>query len=477
MAEGKYQLLIDGELVDGAAGTFECINPATGKVLANVPNADQVQTDAAVAAAKRSFPAWAATPFEKRKDVIRAVKARLQEHADEIIRLVVQEQGKPMVMAKGEFGMIMENLDQNANLEIPVDVYSETETHRVEVRRKPIGVVVGITPWNFPLFCSVQKWAPAIALGNTFVHKPSPFTPLSALFIAKLVSDVIPKGVFNVVAGSDKAAFNVGAYLTAHPDVNKVSFTGSGPTGKKIMHNCANDVKRVTLELGGNDAAIIREDVNVDEVAPKVLMGGMLNTGQICCAIKRVYVHQSIYDRFVEKIAEAAKDLDTKTGDGFAEGMVLGPLNNSMQYNRVIELVEDAKKHGAIVHSGGAPRGGDGYFYPPTILSNVQEGVRIVDEEQFGPVLPIMKYSDDEEALRRANATEYGLGGSVWSSDVDKANELGDRLVTGTVWINDHLTETGAPFGGFKQSGLGRELGKADIATFTEMQTIRLAKK
>jgi len=296
------------------------------------------------------------------------------------------------------------------------------------------------------------------------------------LYIGEILKDVFPPGVFNVVSGSDhcQAPFNVGAHLSKHPKVSKVSFTGSIATGKKIFHCAADDVKRITLELGGNDAAILLEDCNIDEVAPRVFANAMFNTGQTCCAIKRVFVHEKIYDAFVQKLAECARQ--AKIGEGFEAGVQYGPLNNKMQFDRVKELVDDAKQHGANILTGGAPLDRPGYFYPPTIITNVTEGVRVVDEEQFGPVIPVIPFHDVEEAIHRANNTNYGLGGSVWSSNVAKANELVDRLAAGTVWVNDHIAATGAPFGGFKHSGLGREMGKEDISAYTEVQTVRLAK-
>jgi acyl-CoA reductase-like NAD-dependent aldehyde dehydrogenase len=285
---------------------------------------------------------------------------------------------------------------------------------------------------------------------------------------------VFPPGVLNVITGSDQNAFNVGAYLSKHPLVNKISFTGSLNTGRKIYQTAACDIKRITLELGGNDPAIILPDSNVDEVAPKIFASAMINTGQVCVAVKRVFVHESQHDQLVEKLAECARS--AKVGDGLEEGVQYGPLNNKMQFDRINELVNDAKQNGGKIVAGGAPLDRPGYFYAPTIISNVKEGVRIVDEEQFGPVLPIITYQSVEEAVQRANNTEFGLGGSVWGSDVNKANELASQILSGTVWVNDHLTFTGGPFGGFRQSGLGREYGKEDISAYTELQVIKLAK-
>jgi acyl-CoA reductase-like NAD-dependent aldehyde dehydrogenase len=470
-----FSLLIAGKVVPGAVGTYDVINPATGGVLAQAAQADQAQVDAAVDAAYEAFPAWGAPAnLPARQEAARRAAAALAEHEMVLARLLTSEQGKPIHMAIGEVKWATNIFLESANLVPPVEVYSETEKWRVEVRRKPIGVVAGITPWNFPVLTFIAKFAPAVVLGNPFVVKPSPFTPLTTLYIGEILKDVFPPGVFNVVSGSDQAPFNVGAYLTKHPKVSKVSFTGSIATGKKIFHGAADDIKRITLELGGNDAAILLEDCNVDEVAPRVFANAMFNSGQTCVAIKRVFVHDKIYDKFVQKLAECARQ--AKLGEGFEAGVQYGPLNNKMQFDRVKELVEDAKHHGANILTGGAPLDRPGYFYPPTVISDVAEGVRIVDEEQFGPVIPVIRYHDVEDAIHRANNTQYGLGGSVWSSNTERANELVDRIAAGTVWVNDHIAATGAPFGGFKHSGLGREMGKEDITAYTEIQTVRLAK-
>ncbi|KAL7526651.1 hypothetical protein ACHAWF_001860 [Thalassiosira exigua] len=397
-------------------------------------------------------------------------------NADELARLLVSEQGKPLAAAREELAGVSFLLKKACEIETKPEVYSETAERRVEVRRVPIGVVACITPWNFPLFCSVQKWAPAIVLGNSVVHKPSPFTPLTGLRLAELINDndCFPPGVFNCISGDDQAGFNVGAFLTDSPKVAKVSFTGSVATGKRIMAACADDMKRITLELGGNDAAIVRSDVNVKEMAPKIFAGAFANSGQVCCALKRCFVHESIFDEFKSELIKCASN--AKFGDGMSEGVEYGPLNNKMQLDKVSAYVEDARSQGCDILCGGKARDGRGFFYEPTIVSGIKEGVNLFDEEQFGPVLPITPYADDDEAVRRANDSDMGLGGSVWSSDPSAAADLAAKLEAGTVWVNQHGDLTGAPFGGFKQSGIGRELGLADITAFTESQTLSLAK-
>jgi len=479
----EFKHLINGKVVAGA-GSFGVINPSTGKVFAQAPHASKEQVDEAIAAAKNAFPTWRSLSITERKAAIGKIQKILKANAETISKLLTMEQGKPIAKAKGEvYGSFDSILTKAMNETLPVEVYKDTPKVRIEVRRVPIGVVACICPWNYPIWCTLQKWAPALVYGNTIIVKPSPFTPLTTMMIGELIKDCLPPGVMNVIAGDDKSYFNVGAYLSQHKDIAKVSFTGSGPTGKKIMSSCAKDVRRVTLEMGGNDPAIVREDVDIATTAQKVFNGAFENTGQICCAIKRCYVHQSIFPEFVDEVVKCANK--AVVGDGFAKGVAYGPLCNEMQYRKVIELVEDARKNGAKIHCGGKPmaereivggQGTGGYFYKPTIITGVKEGSRIVDEEQFGPVLPIMPYQNDEEAIERANSSHYGLGGSVWTKDIAMGNKLAERVLSGTVWVNDHLAVTAAPFGGFRESGIGREGGKADLSTFTELQTLQLAK-
>lgn len=480
-----YKHLIGGSLVAGAS-TFDVVNPATGKVMAQAPHASKDQTDAAVAAAKKAFPEWAVLDIEKRRECLEKAVKILTENLDKIAKLLVEEQGKPLEHAKGEtmgaIGLIKDAIKET----IPVDVYKDTDEFRVEVRRKPVGVVACICPWNFPLYCSICKWAPATVFGNTCVVKPSPFTPLTTMLIGDLIKDCFPAGVLNFVSGDDKAAFNVGSHLSSHNTVDKVTFTGSVPTGKKIMTSCAEDVKRITLEMGGNDACIIRGDMDPAEAAKGVFGGAFSNTGQICCAIKRAYVHESIYDKFKQEIVKCAKESVKVHGNGMTTGVQFGPINNKMQFDKVCKFVEDAKEDGGEILCGGRPlkatevQGGNsgeaGFFYAPTIVSGLKDTDRLVKDEQFGPVLPILPYKDDDEAIKRANDSPYGLGGSVWSKDIAKANKMASKILSGTVWVNKHLAITGGPFGGFKQSGLGREFGKCNLEAFTECQTLMLAK-
>ena len=343
---------------------------------------------------------------------------------------------------------------------------------RVEVRRKPYGIVGAITPWNFPLLLGIWKIAPALLAGNTIVVKPSPFTPLSTLKLGEILRDVVPAGVLNTISGGDQ----LGAWVSEHPAVRKISFTGSVATGKKVSIAAAPDLKRVTLELGGNDAAIVLGDVDPKQVAPKLFWGAFENCGQVCSAIKRLYVDEAIYAPLVEEMAKIARDV--KVGNGLEQGVQLGPVNNRPQFQRVCELVEDAKKHGAKFVTGGARTGDRGYFFQPTLVTGISDGVRLVDEEQFGPALPIMPFRRVEDAIERANATHFGLSGSVSSRDVARATEIVSELECGfIVGVNQHLAiRPDAPFGGCKWSGIGYENGPWGLAAFTELQTINVVK-
>jgi acyl-CoA reductase-like NAD-dependent aldehyde dehydrogenase len=361
--------------------------------------------------------------------------------------------------------------DYTASLELPVEVVQDDEEARVEVHRRPLGVVGAITPWNFPIILGVWKIAPALLAGNTIVIKPSPFTPLATLALGETLRDVLPPGVLNVVSGGD----DLGAWITQHPAVRKISFTGSTATGKRVAAAAAPDLKRLTLELGGNDAAIVLPDVDPAEIAEKVFWGAFENTGQVCSAIKRVFVHEDRYDAMLAELGRRASEV--VVGDGLDASTQLGPLNNAPQFERVSELVAEAVQGGARVVTGGGPRKGDGYFFEPTILGDVAEGLRIVDEEQFGPALPVLTYRDVDEAVERANDTMYGLSGSVWSGDVRRAAEIASHLECGTAWVNQHLQIVPhAPFGGAKWSGLGVENGHWGLYGFTETQTLNIAK-
>ena len=464
-----YNLLIDGKMVPGDL-EMPVLNPATEEVVAQCPRATKGQLDKAVAAAKAAFPAWAATPIEERRKYIVKMADVIEANAGELARILTSEQGKPLADATGEVMGMAGFFRYLGSLDLKMKVIEESDGRRVEAFRRPLGVVGAIIPWNYPLLILGFKLPPALLAGNTLVVKPAPTTPLSTLKFAELVSGILPKGVLNVIADAN----DLGGEMTKHPDIRKISFTGSTATGQKVMASAAETLKRITLELGGNDAGIVLDDVDPKKVAPGIFEGAFQNSGQVCLAIKRLYVHESVYDEICEELVNIAKN--TVVDDGAKQGTKLGPLQNKMQYEKVKGFLEDAHKNGKIV-AGGKVMDRPGYFIEPTIVRDIQEGSRLVDEEQFGPVLPLIKYSDSEDVIRRANGTNYGLGASVWSSDIDRAHKVAERIEAGTVWINKHLDMAPhIPFGGAKQSGIGVEFAEEGLAEFTQLQIINAAR-
>ncbi|QKG18547.1 aldehyde dehydrogenase family protein [Actinomadura verrucosospora] len=465
----NFAMTIDGAAVDAPA-TFGVINPATGEVAERAPDASREQLDTAMAAAQSAYAEWRRDESARRKALLAAADVMFAR-SEEIGRILTLEQGKPLGDATMEVVGAGVWLKYFAELDLPREVIQDDDNAVVEVVRRPMGVVAAITPWNYPLLLAVWKIAPALLAGNTMVLKPSPFTPLSSLKLGEVLREVLPPGVLNVVTGGDE----LGAWMTGHDVPRKISFTGSVATGKRVAAAAAPDLKRVTLELGGNDPAILLDDADPAAVAPKLFGGAFQNNGQVCSAIKRVYVPEALYGDVVDALAEQAKA--AKVGNGLEEGVQYGPINNKPQYERVSELVADALAGGARAAAGGKPIDGPGYFFEPTILADIADGARIVDEEQFGPALPIIKYTDLDEALARANGTHFGLSGSVWSADADRAADVAGRLECGTAWVNTHLAlAPHQPFGGFKWSGVGVENGPWGLYGFTEMQVIHRSK-
>ena len=450
--------------------TFGVINPATGDVWDQAPACTREQLDAAMQAAADAFTDWR-RDAPGRRLLLDACADAITQHAEELALLLTREQGKPLARASGEVASAAKWLRYTATLEIPVEVVLDDERVRVEVHRRPHGVVAAITPWNYPVSLAVWKIAPALLAGNTIVLKPSPFTPLATLRLGDILRHVLPAGVLNVVSGGDA----LGAWMTSHPAVRKISFTGSVATGKRVAAAAATDLKRVTLELGGNDPAIVLPDVDVARTARRLFWGAFENCGQVCSAIKRVYVPEPLYEPMLAHLGEIARGV--KVGDGLDEESQLGPINNRPQFERVQELVEDARRSGARLVAGGQRLGDRGYFYAPTIVADLHDGARLVDEEQFGPVLPVVSYTEVGEAVEHANATHFGLSGSVWSGDTARAEAVARQLDCGTAWVNQHLNVVpNAPFGGAKWSGIGVENGPWGLLGFTEIQTINVAK-
>lgn len=459
-------MVINGRKVDGDA-CLEVLNPATEKVIAMVPDATRAQLDEAVAAAKGAFPEWSALSMDQRRQKILAIADRMREYKSELSRIFTAEQGRPYGGAEWEVDTCVQWCHGVAQFDLPVEVIEDSETRRVEVRHTPIGVVGAIAPWNAPLLMAIWKMTPALLAGNTMVLKPSPYTPLTTLRLGELLLDILPPGVLNIVTGGNE----LGQWITDHPDIGKVSFTGSTATGKRVMESAAKTLKRVTLELGGNDAAIVLPDVDPKAVAPALFWGAFFNSAQVCVAIKRLYIHSSIYDAVAQELVEIAKTV--MIGDGSQQGVALGPVQNKMQYEKVKELLHHARAQGQKFLIGGEVSDTPGYFIPISIVDNPPEDARVVTEEAFGPVLPLLKYDDLDDVIARANDSESGLGGSVWSNDVDKAREIGQRLQTGTVWINEMFAFLpNAPFGGHKQSGVGVEHGMEGLLEFTNTQTM-----
>jgi acyl-CoA reductase-like NAD-dependent aldehyde dehydrogenase len=465
-----FKMLINGKLVAGDH-KLKVLNPATEETFAIVARASQDQAGEAIAAAKAAFPAWSKTPIEKRQAAVAKIADVLRDNAAELARLLTAEQGKPLPEAQGEVAWTEGYLRHYATLSLETKVVQDDATARVEVHRKPLGVVVGIVAWNFPLVLAAWKIGPALVAGNTIVLKPAPTTPVATLRLGELIKDVVPPGVVNIITDEN----DLGAYLTSHPDVAKVSFTGSTATGKKIMKAGADTLKRLTLELGGNDVAIVLDDVNVKEIAPKIFDAAMLNCGQVCMAAKRIYVQDSIYDEMVAAMTAIAKDV--VVDDGSKQGTRVGPLQNKSQFEKIKDLIDSARKEGGTV-IGGETGGRAGYFIKPAIVANVKEGNRIVDEEQFGPVIPLIRFKTDAEIAARANASPYGLGGSVWSSNFERARKIAEDIDAGTVWINQHITiGPHIPMAGAKQSGIGVEQGLEGLAEFTQVRVLNMMKQ
>jgi len=463
--ERTFKLLINGEAVDGAS-QFDVINPATAQPFAQCPKADAGQLNAAVAAAKAAFPGWAATPIEERAALVEAVAARLQERLSEFASLLTTEQGKPLDQATGEVMGTVFTLRAFTQMRPETKVLRDEGGNRVVEHRTPLGVVAAITPWNFPMILAANKIGPALVAGNTMVLKPAPTTPLTSLLLGEIFAELLPPGVINIICDQN----DLGALLTAHPDVAKIAFTGSTATGKKVMASAADGVKRVTLELGGNDAAIVLDDVEPALAAKKVFQGAMYNAGQICVAVKRAYVPEGMYEEFCTEIAQLARD--AVVDDGAKQGAKVGPVQNAMQFEKVKALIADAKQRGTVL-AGGDALDRPGYFIPPTIVRDLDDDAPLVREEQFGPVLPVLKYRDIDEVIARANDSDYGLGGTIWGRDVARATEVAMKIDSGTVWVNQHLAiDPRIPFRGSKQSGLGGELGQSGLHEYTQAHIV-----
>lgn len=466
-----FHNVINGKL-GCSSQTRHGINPATKQPNAEVPVTTLDDVDDAVAAARAAFKIWCKTSIDERVAALNAFAAALLGYKDEFARLMTIEQGKTLDLATMEIMASYAWLTETAKLELPEEVMEDNENRTVITRYTPLGVVGAIVPWNFPLHLAIAKVAPAVYTGNTIIVKPSPFTPYCGLKAMELAQQFFPPGVIQVLSGDDK----LGPWLTAHQGIDKISFTGSVTTGKKVMESASMTLKRVTLELGGNDAAIVCKSVDIKKIAPSVGMLAVLNSGQICVAVKRLYIHESIYNDFRSALVEFVNSL--KVGNGLEEGVVLGPIQNSVQYDRVQGFFDDVEKENMKIAVGGRAANSKGYFINPTIIDNPKDDSKIVTEEPFGPIFPILSWSDEEEVITRANNSKLGLGASVWSSDLDEASRIAKRLEAGSVWVNAHAAvEPQFAFSGHKESGIGSEWGVVGLKSFCNTQTLYLPKR
>jgi acyl-CoA reductase-like NAD-dependent aldehyde dehydrogenase len=462
--------LIGGQAIRGS-NAFEVINPATGAAFALCPSASRAELDTAVAAARSAAPAWSARSYEERRALVGELAASLATHKDALAELLTCEQGKPIGQARDEVVRAGAQAEGMAQILINDEVLAEDSQRHIVLRYAPLGVVGIITPWNAPISLATGPLAAALYTGNTVVLKPSPYAPLVTLKYGELLGRIFPAGVVNVLGGGDE----LGAWMCEHPHIDKISFTGSVATGKRVMAAAAGTLKRLTLELGGNDAAIVLEDADPQAIAAKLFFAATVNSGQVCMAVKRIYAHESIYEPLCAALAEEARR--AVVGNGLDPATQLGPLQNQRQYQRVLALIDDTRRRGARILAGGHALPGPGYFIAPTIVCDIEEDAPLVREEQFGPLVPILKYRDIEDAIRRANDTRYGLSGSVWGSDLKRASSIAAQLEVGTAWVNQHRSlAPRVPFGGAKESGIGRHYGDLGLKGNMEAHFLSIRK-
>jgi len=467
--EVRYDMLVNGKLTRGSR-TLDVVDPATAEVFAACACASREEIEDAVTASAAAFPTWSATSLDERRAVLIKMAEAIETNLESIARTLTSEQGKPIGDAQGEVGGAAYFLRYYAGLEIPVEMIEDSEARRIELHRLPLGVVAAIVPWNFPVLTAVNKVGAALITGNTVVVKPAATTPLATLQVAALWRDIVPAGVVNIVIDKN----DLGDVLTSHPLVRKVSFTGSTTTGMKVMASGSNTLKRMTLELGGNDSGIVLDDCDPDIVSQQLFDSAFTNNGQVCIALKRLYVHDSQYDAICSKLAEIANA--TIVGPGSQQGTQLGPVQNRVQFDKLKTLIEETRTAGTIIAGGDSPEG-PGYFINPTIVRDIPDNARLVTDEQFGPVLPVMRFSDLDDVVARANDSSFGLGNSVWSSDSERAGAVAAQLDSGTVWINKH-GDIGpdTPFAGAKMSGVGIEMGMHGLLEFTQAKVINFSK-
>jgi acyl-CoA reductase-like NAD-dependent aldehyde dehydrogenase len=459
----NYRMLVDGDLISGPH-VAEVINPATAQPFTTCPRADLALLQHAVDAADAAFPRWSKLRFEERRDSLLQLAAAMEARFNEFSTLLTREQGKPLAQAQFEIGGSIMALRYFATIELADRSLRDSASERIFEHRTPLGVVAAITPWNFPMILLMLKIAPALACGNVVICKPAPTTPLTTLLLGELAAEILPPGVMSTLVDQN----DLGAALTSHPRIAKVSFTGSTATGKKVMASAAGSLKRITLELGGNDPAIVLEDADIAKVAPEIFNAAMLNAGQVCLAAKRIYVPRSMHGALFDALGQLARK--AVVGDGMDARTQIGPIQNRMQFERVLSLLEQSR--GARLVSGEIPQG-TGYFVAPTVVAGLSDDAPLVAQEQFGPLIPVLAYDSLDEVVARANASPYGLGATVWTANPARGIEVARRIESGTVWVNKHMDlPFDVPFGGCKQSGIGREQGMAGVEEFTQARIV-----
>jgi len=471
--DSNFVMSINGDAVT-TEHTQPVYNPATRAVFAQVPDASREQLDQTVGFARAALKGWAATPAEGRQAALERYASLIEAHAEEFVSLLTREQGKPKAGAEWEVFGSVDWLRAVASQRLPDEVVEDGDDRRVVTRFTPVGVVGAIVPWNFPILLAIWKIAPALMAGCTMILKPSPYTPLCDLKLVELAQEAFPPGVINAVSGGD----DLGIWMTTHPDINKIAFTGSTETGRHVMKSASETIKRVTLELGGNDPAIVLPDVDAKTVAPQLFWAAFQNNAQFCNSTKRLYIHEDVYDEVKDALVDFIKE-NIKVGDGAEADTDLGPIQNSMQYGKVQDYFADCHANGyGFAVGGDIDETAAGWFVPVSLVDNPPDDSRIVCEEPFGPILPLLKWSDEADVIARANDTIYGLGASVWGKDQEAVERIGSQLEAGTVWLNEvHQYSPFQAFGGHKQSGLGCENSLHGLMEYTNWQTVTLHKK
>ena len=466
LEDAMFYMTINGDTIKGEQ-QMGVVNPAYDRIFAQAPNCTKQELDLAISAAKTSFSQWSQKPISERRVLIKTFASKIIEQVEPLAILLTMEQGKILSEAREEILGGAAWLEKTANIELPQLVSEDSETRHATTIYEPIGVVAGIVPWNYPVMLAMFKVGPALLAGNTMILKPSPTTPLTTLKIGEIANEVFPKGVLNVVSGDDR----LGPWLTEHEGIDKISFTGSTPTGKKIMEGAAPTLKKLTLELGGNDASIVMPGVPIEALAEGLFWAAFTNAGQVCIATKRLYVHSDIYEPLKNAISKYAKTV--RIGDGLQEDTQIGPLQNLAQYDRVKALIAKSKESGLKFIVGGEVPKNEGFHINVCILDNPPKTAPIVCEEQFGPILPMIKFTEIEEVIQLVNDSDFGLGAMIWSMDFAEAQYIASQLDVGTVWINEgqHISPT-ASFGGHKQSGIGSEGALQGLLQYTKAKTI-----